>query len=80
MTNKTDHDILIELRTDVKYIKRSVGGNTNKVEWLKEENQERKDWQEDFDGKTKVLVAVATFIGGIIVFIGNKVWEFFVAK
>ena len=80
MNAKTDHDILIEMRTDIRYIKKNVGGNTSKVEWLKEENQERKDWQENFDGKTKTLVGVATFVGGIIVFLGNKLWDVFITK
>jgi len=80
MTKQTDHDILIELRTDVKYIKRTVGGNVTKIEWLKEENQDRKDWQEDWDGKTKVFMGIATFVGGIIVFVGNKLWSYFVEK
>ena len=74
---KKDHDILIELRTDIKYIRRFVANNRKGITWLKEENQDRKDWQENFDSKTKVFIGIATVIGGIIVFIGNKAWDLF---
>jgi len=77
---KKDHDILIELRTDIKYIRRFVANNRKGITWLKEENQDRKDWQEDFDSKTKVFIGIATVIGGIIVFVGNKAWDFFIRK
>jgi len=77
---KKDHDILIELRTDVKYIRKFVCTNKKNIVYLKKQNQARKDWQEDFDSKTKVFIGIATVIGGIIVFIGNKAWDFFVSK
>ena len=77
---KSDHDILIELRTDVKYIRRFVCTNKKNIVKLKKQNQDRKDWQEDFDSKTKVFIGIATFIGGVVVFVGNKAWEFFVTR
>ena len=77
---KTDHDLLTEIAIDIKYIKKGLSVNVKKIDWLNSENQERKDWQEDFDSKTKVFVAIATFVGGIIVFIGNKAYELFVKK
>ncbi len=77
---KKDHDILIELRTDVKYIRKFVCANKKNIVYLKKQNQARKDWQEDFDTKTRVFIGVATFFGGIIVFVGNKVWDFFMSK
>ena len=77
---KNDHDILIEMSTDLKYIKNGLSVNVKKIEWLNGENQDRKDWQEDWDTKTKMLVGIATFVGGIIVFIGNKAYELFSKK
>lgn len=76
MTTK-DHDILIELRTDVKYIRRFVANNKKGIVYLRKQNQKRKDWQEDFDSKTKVFLGVASFIGGMIVFAVDKIWDYF---
>lgn len=33
------------------------------------------DWQEGRDITTRTLVGVASFVGGAIVFIADKVWE-----
>ena len=77
MIKNNDHDILLELRTDVKYIKTFVKNNTKSIEGLNTRVNNVEDWQEQTDGKMKVLVGVATFIGGIVVFIGNKLWDFF---
>ncbi len=77
---KKDHDILIELRTDVKYIRKFVCANKKNIVYLGKQNQKRKDWQEDFDSKTRVFIGIATVIGGIVVFIGNKAWDFFIRK
>ena len=74
---KKDHDILIELRTDMKYVVKFVKNNKKNIVILSKENQKRKDWQEDFDSKIKVFLTIATTIGGVIVFIGNKAWDFF---
>ena len=78
--NTRERDILIELRTDVKYIRRFVATNKKSVIYLKKQNQKRKDWQEDFDSKIKVFLTIATTIGGVIVFIGNMAWNFFMNK
>ena len=78
--NREDRDILIELRTDMKYVLKFVKNNKSNIVILSKENQARKDWQEDFDSKTKVFIGIATVIGGIIVFIGNKAWDFFIKK
>ena len=75
--NRKSRDILIELRTDVKYIRKFVATNKKSVVYLKKQNQKRKDWQEDFDSKTKVFLATASFIGGVLVFVIDKVWDFF---
>jgi len=72
-----DHDLLIAISTDVKYIKKNIQSNKDSIIWLKGENQERKDWQENWGTKTKVCLGIASFIGGIIVFITDKVWGLF---
>ena len=77
---KRDHDILIELRTDMKYIVRFIQNNKKSVIYLRKQNQNRKDWQEDFDSKIKVFIFIATTIGGAIVFIGNKVYDYFIKR
>ena len=77
MIKSNDHDILLELRTDIRYIKTFVKQNTDNIGKLNVRINTVEDWQEQTDGKMKVLVGVATFIGGIVVFIGNKLWDFF---
>ena len=77
---KIDHDLLIVISTDIKYIKESVGQHGKSIGWLKSENQKRRDWQEDWNSKAKFLVGIATFVGGFVVFIGNKLWDLFVTK
>ena len=74
---KKDHDILIKLSIDMKYLVKFVKNNKKNIVILSKENQKRKDWQEDFDSKIKVFLTIATTIGGVIVFIGNKAWDFF---
>ena len=78
--NRKSRDILIELRTDVKYIRKFVCTNKKGIVYLKKQNQKRKDWQEDFDSKTKVFLATASFIGGLLYFVIGKVWDYFKLK
>ena len=80
MTNTKDRDILIELRTDVRYIKKFVVENKKCIKENEDHIVELKDWQEDWDTKTKTFVGIATFVGGIIVFVGNKLWGLFIDK
>lgn len=80
MAKITDHDLLIGIDKDIKYITRDIKRNRICIKWLKDENQVRKDWQETWDTKTKVYMAVASAVGGIIVFVVDKVWAFFSQK
>ncbi len=75
MNNKNDHDLLIKINTHVKYIRKNIQANSDLIKWLKEENQERKDWQETWDGKAKVFFGIATFLGGVVIFISNLIWD-----
>lgn len=73
-----DHDLLIEMRTDLKYIVATIGEHATDISGLKKENQARKDWQENADTKIKIYTAIATVIGGFVVWVGDivfKLWE-----
>jgi len=73
----TTREILAEVRTDIKYIKRFVEENKAGVECNKGEIETINDWKDGVEVRYKTLVGVATFIGGIVVFVGNFVWDFF---
>lgn len=77
MAEKKDHDILIELRTDIRYIKSFVTKNSGNISKLDTRVNGVEDWQEQADGKVKLLLGIATFVGGVVVFLGNKLWDFF---
>ena len=62
------------------YIEKSIDNNQLNIKLLCDENQKRKDWQEDMDSKLKFAVGVATFIGGVIVFLTERVITFFEKK
>lgn len=73
--NQTDHDLLTKVLVHVKYIRKNLQSHSSNIAWLKEENQERKDWQETWTTKTKVFIGIATFLGGGVVFLGNAIWD-----
>ena len=77
---KNDHDLLIRIDENVKAIKGSVAKNIKEIECLKKENQLRKDWQENSDTKQKMVIAIASGIGGFLVFLATKVIDWFVDK
>ena len=54
------------------YIEDQVKGNQINIRELCKENQKRKDWQENYDTRIKTFIGVATFVGGIIVFIVDR--------
>ena len=79
MTNN-DHDTLIRIDENVKAIKKELDKSIKDRTWLHNENQNRKDWQESHDTKEKVVIAVASAVGGFLVFIATKIVDWFMAK
>lgn len=77
---ETDHDLLIKIHTDVKYIKRDVKTGEKTRKFLLKENQDRKDWQESSDLKVKIYLTIASFIGGIVVFLVDKMYELYLRR
>lgn len=71
----TDHDLLIEMRTDLKYVVSTIKKNSSDISKLQTENQQRKDWQETADTKVKAYMGVASFVGGIIFFVVENLWR-----
>lgn len=76
----TDHDLLITIANDIKYIKKNVSQNLKNIKGHDTRLATVENWQQDWGVKTKIFVGVASFVGGIIVFISEKLWEVFVKK
>lgn len=62
--------------TKLEYIDKAIRKNEKSIFSLKNENQDRKDWQEDMDTKIKFSVSIATIIGGAIVFLTERILSF----
>ena len=80
MTKTQDHDTLIRIDENVKVIKKDLKKACEERKWLMQENQTRKDWQENHDTREKMIIAVASGIGGFLVFLATKVIDWFVDK
>ena len=66
--------------TKLEYIERAIKENRASIRELNKQNQLRKDWQETFDTKTRVAIGIASFLGGVFVWIADKVFKFFSDK
>jgi hypothetical protein len=67
----SDHDILIGISKDVKYLARTLKTNCAQVEVLKKENQGLKDWQQNWDVRYKFMTMILIVAGSIISWIGQ---------
>jgi len=66
--------------TKLEYIECTIRENRSNIRELSEQNQLRKDWQENFDTKTRLAIGLASFVGGVFVWIADKVFKFFSSK
>ena len=80
MTNSKDHDTLIRIDENVKVIIKDIARACKERDYLYKENQKRKDWQENQDTKQKMVIAIASGIGGFLVFLATKVIDWFIDK
>ena len=80
MTKTNDHDTLIRIDENVKAIKTELKRAGKERSFLLKENQERKNWQENHDTREKMVIAIASGIGGFLVFLATKVIDWFVDK
>lgn len=76
----SDHDILITLKRDMKYVVDGLKDHSRQIEFLTKQNQCRKDWQDDRDIKEKFIIAVASTIGAFLMFVAGKIVDFFLSK
>jgi len=77
---KNDHDTLIRIDENVKVIKNDLRKACDERKFLTKENQKRKDWQENHDTREKMVIALASGIGGFLVFLATKIIDWFVDK
>ena len=81
---QSDHDLIINIANDMKYVREFIHNNTQEIAFLKKENQDRKDWQESADTKIKVYTGlaatIATVIGGMIVWMGDRIVDYWIKK
>ena len=66
--------------TKLEYIECTIRENRSNIRELSGQNQLRKDWQENFDTKTRLAIGLASFVGGVFVWIADKVFKFFSSK
>ena len=71
-----DHDLIIEMHTDMKYLVKYIKNNKKKIVALEKENGDRKDWQDNWDSKYKLAIGIATAIGGFIVFLTDAIIKY----
>jgi hypothetical protein len=75
-----DHDLLIKISTDVSYIKTELKQSCRDRKKLFEETNKLEDWQGSHDTKEKMVIAVASAIGGFLVFLATKLIDWFMEK
>jgi hypothetical protein len=75
-----DHDLLIKISTDVGYIRTELKQSCKDRKKLFETTNELEDWQSTHDTKEKIVIAVASAIGGFLVFVATKIIDWFMAK
>ena len=61
--------------TKLGYIEEAVETNKVNIKVLCGENQQRKDWQENYDVRIRTLIGVASFVGGCIVFLVDRMGD-----
>ena len=75
-----DHDLLIELTSDVKYIKDFIEANTKSISENSKRISNLESWKDNMDGRLKVFVGIAAFVGGLFMFAVDKAYEFITGK
>ena len=78
--NKIDHDLLIRIDSRTQVIEENLSKICTKVEVNTKRIDVSEDWQKDWDTKSKFAYGIAVFVGGALLFIANKIWEFFSKK
>jgi hypothetical protein len=74
--SRQNRDILIELRTDIRYIREKVKGHGKAIRLLKRKSQDNIIWHKEWGAQYKIIVGIAGFIGGAIVFVVKGTWDF----
>lgn len=80
MTKQNDHDLLVRIDERVGAVITRIDKHSEQIKDLYKENECRKDWQQTADTKIKTYSAVATFIGGAIVFIADRIINWIAKK
>jgi hypothetical protein len=76
----SDHDLLIKISTDVGYIKKTLEAHCNQIIELEKKTNTCEDWRSGWDQKSKFITGVAVFVGGALVWIGDKLFNWFSRK
>ena len=77
---KSDHDLLLEIKTHVEYIREDIKEGIKERAILTKLTDNTRNRIEAIEGRMKVWVGIATFIGGAIVWIVDKGFDFFSNK
>ena len=80
MPKKSDHDLLLEIKTHVEYIRADIKRACEERKALQLKTKECRQWRDKMDTKLKFVVGIATFIGGVVVWIADQAINIFNRK
>ena len=80
MTRTNDHDLLVRIDERMGSVIKKIDCHSKQIANLYSENNETKDWQRTHDTKEKMVIAMASSIGGFFVFIATRVIDWFIDK
>jgi len=80
MKKQTNTELLIRIDERVRVLTTQMGKFCKKLDTHEVRIDDVERWQKDWNLRTKFIVGAASFIGGIVVFIVDKVWDFFKSR
>lgn len=66
--------------TKLEYIEDAIDCNREEIKELKKKTATLTGWQQDFGTKTKFIIGIAVFVGGVFVWIADKTFELFMKR
>ena len=70
--NGEDHDILIEIRTDIKYVRKELIECNEKYEKLRGEVEYHERWINRAKGHISAIMAFLAIFGGVLLYFMSK--------
>lgn len=80
MTKTNDHDLLVRIDERMTTIIKKIDCHSEQISELYSKDNDTKDWQANHDTREKMIIAIASGIGGFLVFVATKIIDWFVDK